>query len=117
MFITTFLNFTLLASGSRSTGDIFEVWFQVKIYNGDNVIATTPDISRQLQVINSDGGSNRSNTINNLSYIIDNVNITGSLNIKLYMKTDAHSTILRFNQEDDDEFGRGFFNIEFIEYD
>ena len=117
IFITTFINFVLLASESGSNGDSFEVWFQIKIFNGNNVIATTPDISRQGHLINSDGGSGRCNTINNLSYIIDNINITGSLNIKLYMKTDANNTTIRFNDAYSDSFGRGFFNIEFIEYD
>ena len=49
--------------------DSFEVWFQIKIYDGSTLIATTPDISKQFHIVNSDGGSFRCNTINNLSYI------------------------------------------------
>ena len=114
IFITTFINFVIVPLSTYSNS---EVWFQIKIYNGDNVIATTPDISRQLQVINSDGGNNRCNTINNLSYIIDNVNITGSLNIKLFMKTVQCYAYFATGNYLPQYWGRGFFNIEFIEYD
>ena len=91
--------------------------FQVKLINGDNTWFT-PDVSQQYTKGNVLGGGCRSNTLNNLSYIISDVNITGSIGVELYMKIDnttdrPHPQFYHDNTHTD---GHGFYNIEFIEY-
>ena len=63
--------------------------------------------------------------MNNISHIISDVNITGDINVELYIKHNG-STVRRpgvFFYHDEDavvngfNVGHGFYNIEFIEYD
>ena len=116
LFITTFINSIFFVSGSTNCS----VYFKIEIDNGGGTTWSTPDISRQYYNLAGPwGGGCRSNTLNNLSYIIDNVNVTGSLNIKLLVKTERARFF--FNYPDNNtQFvinGHGFFNIEIIEYD
>jgi len=111
IFISTYINCVVYDQDTN-----YSVWFQIKLYDNNDVeIASTPDISRQLHINASSSASIRSNTINNLSYIIDDVNIIGSINVKLFLKT--INCYARFQVPINEYLGLGHFNIEFIEYD
>jgi hypothetical protein len=111
IFISTYINCVVYDQDTN-----YSVWFQIKLYDNNDVeIASTPDISRQLHINASSSASIRSNTINNLSYIIDDVNIIGSINVKLFLKT--INCYARFQVPINEYLGLGHFNIDFIEYD